>query len=185
MAANAPPETWTLPPLPEESPYRLLSFGHVQVQIQVAPITAHNLAIHLAAQSEQLELISRERWKYDPVKVVVLVDGGVSLVPPPEARALQTAWLKKHRNELSLITYKMGFVLPNRLLRAFVNAILFVAPLPVPMTAHATMHDAVRWATREIDSIGGEVSPELRSRGSAAVEAARRAVPSLLAGRAT
>lgn len=169
------PDGWRPPDLPPESPFRLLSFGHILVQIQVCAITTENLRIHLDAQTEQLQRILDERWHRDPVKVVMLVDGSVALMPPPDARPLQAQWMKEHKEKLSLMTRRMGFVLPNPWLRGFVGAVFFLAPQPVPMTTHRSMEDAIHWAIREMDQGDGRVDPELRRRGATLVEEAKRA----------
>ena len=179
--SEAPYQLPDLSPLPPESPYRLLSFGHVQVQVQVAPITEHNLRIHLDAQSEQLDEVVRARREQGvtPPKVGVIIDGSVALMPPPSARKLQEQWLERHRRDLSLMTYRIGFVLPNPVLRTFLRAVFFVAPQPVPIVVHRSMSKAVLWATEQVDRIGGEVNDDLRRDGAFAVSRARSA---LLAG---
>ncbi len=157
----------------QELPFSSLDFGQVQVQIQVRPITIKSFAAHLTLETARIRQLLASRDGPAPRKAVVIVDGSVALLPPAEARRMQADWLRANAELLKLVTHELGFVLPNPLLRGFVSAVFYLAPLPVPTTTHASLDEAIAWAVQEAQNIGGHVAPTLIAGGAAAVERAR------------
>ncbi len=166
--AVAPPEKRVVSSL--ASPFRVLDFGQVQVQIQVAALTTENFQAHLEAESSRLSALIRQRDSAIPRKAVVINDGSVELVPPASVRKLQAEWIKSHEDMLRLVCHRLGIIVPGALARHAMTAVLWLAPLPVPMKVLENMDEAVRWAIAEVDGIGGQVDAELRAGGRAAVE---------------
>lgn len=155
------------------SPFVILSFGQVQVQIQVKPISAAGLSAHLEQETQRIKQLLAQRGRLAPQKAVVIVDGSVALMPPAEARKLQADWLKANKDLLQLVTHKLGFVLPNPILRGFVSAVFYLVPLPIPSETLGSLDEAVAWAIREARSIDGVVDEELLTLGTAAIERRR------------
>jgi hypothetical protein len=154
-------------------PYEVLEFGQVQVQVQVRPITAPGLKCFLDDQAQRIRRSVHEVAPQAPRKAVVIVDASVSLMPPAEARQVQAAWLKEHQHLLKLVTHRIGLVLPNPWLRAFMASVLTVAPQPVPMSTHGSLAAAVQWAMDVLSEINGQASEVLLRDGVAAVERAK------------
>lgn len=157
----------------QELPFSTLDFGQVQVQIQVRPITAKAFAAHLAMETARIRQLLATRDSPAPRKAVVIVDGSVALLPPSDARRMQADWLRDNAELLKLVTHELGFVLPNPLLRGFVSAVFYLAPLPVPTSTHASLEEAIAWAVQEVRSIGGQIASTLLTDGTRAVERAR------------
>jgi len=155
------------------SPFVILNFGQVQVQIQVKPIDAAGLSAHLDQETRRIKQLLSQRGRLAAEKAVVIVDGSVALMPPAEARKLQADWLKANRDLLQLVTHKLGFVLPNPILRGFVSAVFYLVPLPIPSETLGSLDEAVAWAIREARSINGVVDEELLTLGTAAIERRR------------
>ena len=158
-----------------EIPFEILDFGQVQVQVQVREITVDGLRTYLDGESARIRQNLEFRDRMAPRKAVIIVDGSVSLMPPPEARQMQADWFNANKDLLKLVTHKMGFVLPNAFLRGFMSAVFFLSGPPVPMKTHASVDEAVPWAIAEALSIGGEVSDDLRLDGVVAYERAKQA----------
>lgn len=158
------------------TPYEILDFGQVQVQVQVGPVTAAGLRAFLDGETQRIRAAIRASAPQAPRKGVVILDASVSLMPPADARQVQAAWLKENQHLLGLVTYKIGLVLPNPLLRAFMASVLALAPQPVPMNTHSALAPAVHWAIAAVSEIGGVVSDALRADGVAAVENAKAKV---------
>lgn len=155
------------------SPFVILNFGQVQVQIQVKPIDAAGLSAHLDQETRRIKQLLSQRGRLAAEKAVVIVDGSVALMPPAEARKLQADWLKTNKDLLQLVTHKLGFVLPNPILRGFVSAVFYLVPLPIPSETLGSLDEAVAWAIREARSINGVVDEELLTLGTAAIERRR------------
>lgn len=157
------------------SPFEVLEFGQVHVQVQVRPVTAQGLRAFLDGQAREIKT-ALDRMDSAPPKVVVVVDASVSLLPPSDARRVQADWLKEHEHLLRLVTHSTGLVLPNPLLRGFMASVLALAPTPVPMKTHGSLDEAICWAIATVDEIEGEVTDDLRTHGSQAVELAKAAL---------
>lgn len=156
-----------------KSPFAALDFGQVQVQIQLHPITGDGMKVYLAEESARMKQLMSVGG-FSGRKAVVIVDGSVSLVAPPEARRLQADWMHENQQLLAMVTHSLGFVVSNMLLRHAVSALMWIAPqVPFPTKTHASLSDAVRWAIDTVDSFEGEVHEDLRMGGALAVEAAR------------
>ena len=138
-------------------------------------MTSDGLQAHLSQETLRIKQILADRKAPAPRKAVVIVDGSVALLPPADARQIQASWLKQNVDLLRLVTHQMGFVLPNPMLRGFVAAVFYIAPLPVPSSTHASLDDAIAWAIKEVHSINGTVDEALLNEGSVAVERARSA----------
>ena len=153
------------------SPFRSLDFDQIQVQLQLGPITIDNFRSYLEEEGERL----REAMSIsaNPLKAVVVVDGSVALMPPAEARKLQAEWLKEYGDVLARVTHKIGFVLPNPLLRNLVGTVMKMTPMPCPTTVHPDLEQALDWAITEADSIGGVIAHDLLMDGTMAVERRR------------
>jgi len=159
-----------------QTPFAILDFGQVQVQIQVRPITADGLRTYLSGETLRIKERVAQRDAVAPRKAVVIVDGSVSLMPPSDARKLQAEWFRDNQDLLRLVMHRMGFVLPNPLLRGFMSAVFFLAAPPVPMVTHRSLQEALDWALDQARAIDGQVSDELLRDGIEAVERARRRV---------
>ncbi len=154
-------------------PFTNLSFGQVQVQVQVRPITSASFAEHLAQETLRIRRLLANRESAAPRKAVVIIDASVALMPPSEARTQQAEWLRQNGHLVRLVTHQLGFVLPTPILRGFVTAVSYLVPQPVPNTTHGSLDEAVAWAIQEAQNIGGDIDPELLHDGSFAVERAR------------
>ncbi len=152
------------------SPYRVLDFGQVQVQIQVTALTEDNFRAHLAAESARLTSLIKGRDRVVPRKAVVISDGSCELVPQASVRKLQADWIKGHEDMLRLVCHGFGVIVPGMLARNALTAILWLAPLPVPMKVLKDLDEALGWAMAEVDAYGGEVDAELRAGRRLAVE---------------
>lgn len=157
------------------SPYRVLDFGQIQVQIQVAELTPENFREHLAAESKRIESLLRGRDTAVPRKAVVINDGSCELIPQASVRKLQADWINQHANMLKLICHGLGVIVPSAITRSAMTAVLWLAPLPVPMKAFKDMDEALAWAKAEVASIGGTIDDELRLGGRATIEKHLRA----------
>lgn len=152
------------------SPFRVLDFGQVQVQIQVAPLAEDNFRAHLAAETARMTSLIKGRDRVVPRKAVVINDGSCELIPPPSIRKLQADWIKSHEDMLRLVCHGIGMIVPGMLVRNTLTAVLWLAPLPVPMKVLKDMDEALVWAIAEVDAFGGEVDAELRAGRRMAVE---------------
>ncbi len=152
------------------SPFRVLDFGQVQVQIQVAELTVDNFRAHLAAETSRMTSLIRGRDSAVPRKAVVINDGSCELIPQASVRKLQAEWIKSHEAMLRLVCHRLGIIVPGTLARNAMTAVLWLAPLPVPMKVLQDMDEAVTWAIAEVDTIGGVVDDELRAEGRRAVD---------------
>ena len=152
------------------SPFRVLDFGQVQVQIQVAPLTEDNFRAHLAAETLRMTGLIKGRDRVVPRKAVVINDGSCELIPPPSIRKLQADWIKGHEDMLRLVCHGLGMIVPGMLVRNTLTAVLWLATLPVPMKLLKDMDEALFWAIGEVDAFGGEVDAELRAGRRTAVE---------------
>jgi len=155
-------------------PFLVLDFGQIQVQLQVEGVTARNLRQYLDAETARMrELLKNLPADFD--KVIVVVDGSVALLPPPEARDIQAKWIAAHRELLRTLTHKIAFVVPNPWVRAIMTAVFAIAPSPVPIQPFANLDEALTWATAESRSTGGTLTAELLSEGANAVSRLRQA----------
>jgi len=155
------------------SPYEIIDFGQVQVQVQVGPVSAAGLRAFLDSETQRIRNAVRTSAPHAPRKGVVILDASVSLMPPADARQVQAAWLKQNQHLLRLVTHKIGLVLPNPLLRGFMASVLTLAPQPVPMKTHSSLAPAIDWAIAAVSEIDGVVSDALRAGGATAVENAK------------
>jgi len=157
---------------PVESPFRVLDYGQLQVQLQVAPVTAANLQHHLASETVRIrQTLAAPPRAFD--KVIVIVDASVALVPPPDARRVQADWMRANQNLLRQVTRAVGFVFPNPWVQGCVATIFSLMPMPIPMTSHGTLEEAVDWAIANADDVSGAVADELLFQGTQAIERAR------------
>ena len=77
-------------------------------------------------------------------------------------RSLQAEWIEQNRELLRAVCAGMGFVVPsNGVVRGALTAILWLAPIPVHTTVHASMEEALDWAITEVDRTDGIVPTEL------------------------
>lgn len=147
-----------------------LDFGQVQVQVLVAPLTELGFRRHLDEESVRIKGLLRTQVGAAPRKAIALSHPSMPMATTPALRQMQADWLKANQDMLRLVCQSVGFIVPNPIVRYTVTAVLWLAPLPVPMVAHESLDLAVVWAIREADKIGGDVSPELRLDGAQAIE---------------
>ncbi len=164
-------------------PIQTLDFEQVQVQLQIAPLTAENMAAFLQADEARLKQLLNNRDTALPRRAVVILDGSNQLVPPPAVRKLQAEWIKRNEHVLRTVIYSMGVVIPNTIARGAFTAVMWLAGDRVPweMVAHPDLATAIQWAIAEAKSHGATVSEELVRDGIGAVERHR----AQLAGRGT
>ena len=152
-------------------PFRVLDYDFIQIQIQVERMTEQNIARHLAAESMRIQShVDEARRTGKPGGAVLIVDGSVQLVPPPQVRRLQADWLRDNRDKLGDVMHAMGVVVPNNLVRGALTALTWLAPMPVPMTVHASLEHALDWAIATVDTIGGTIPQRLLLGGAELVE---------------
>lgn len=152
-------------------PFRVLDYEFIQIQIQVDRMTEQNMALHFAAESERIRSHAEEASRAGkPGGAVVIVDGSVQLVPPPNVRRLQADWLRDNRDKLGSVMHAMGVVVPNNLVRGALTALTWLSPMPVPMTVHERLEHALDWAIATVDAIGGTVPQRLLLGGAELVE---------------
>jgi len=157
-----------------ESPFRILDYGQLQVQLQVAPVNAANLRQHLSRETVRIRAtLAAPPRAFD--KVIVIVDASVSLLPPPDARRVQAEWMRANQELLRKVTRAVGFVFPNPWIQGCVGTIFALMPLPIPMTSHGTLEQALDWAIANADDVSGAVADDLLFQGAQAVERARAA----------
>jgi len=144
------------------SPYRVLDFGQVQIQMQVAQPTDENFLAHLDAETQRMNGYLRSRDRVVPHKAVVIHAPSCDLIPKASIRRLQAEWIIRNEHVLKIMCHSLAIIVPGTIVRNAVTAALWLAPMPVPMKVHRDMDAAVEWAIREADSIGGQVDSELR-----------------------
>ena len=163
-------------------PIQALDFDQVQVQIQLAPLTAENMRAFQAAETERIRALVDIRDSHVPRKAVVVMDGSNELLPGADVRRMQAEWLKEHHDLLRLVLHSISVVVPNPLTRGAVTAVTWMANTPCPIKTHASLEQAVAWAIDECIAIGGTVSEELLQGGVTAIEARRNALKNVHGG---
>ena len=163
-----------------ESPYQIYDFIQVQVQVQVGPVTEANLRPHLLGETARIRELLKQRSLHDTRKAVAVVEILNEQRSDPVVRKLQTEWMKENTELLRLVTGAMAFVVPNGVLRGAVTAVLWVAPMPMPVSLHENLDLALDWAVGEVTRNNwGDISNELLMNGAMAVERRRAAEPRL------
>lgn len=159
------------------SPFEILTYGAIQVQIQVGEMTEANMRSFLDSQSQMLE--AAVSGASPAARAVLIIDGSVDLVPPATIRRMQADWTNENRERIALLTHAIGFVVPSMAARGAMTAVLWLTRAPWPMETHASLDAAVEWAVGESTRIGAPVDPRLLDLGAAAIEQdrARLAVP--------
>jgi len=142
-----------------KSPFEILSYGCVQVQIQVSDITDESMRVYLSEQTTIIEEGMASGPPYD--KAVILIDASVELIPSATVRRMQADWTNAHQHQLEKIVHAMGFVVPSALSRGAMTAVLWLSRPKWPMIAHASLPKAVDWALLEAERMGGEVHADL------------------------
>ncbi len=153
-------------------PFETVTFGHIVVQFQVGPMTEANMKSYLQEQTKMLAEGARQSVALRR-KGVIIVDGSVELIPPPTVRKLQAEWINQNREALRASTAGMGIVVPGSLSRGAMQALSWMAALPVPSTAHERMELALDWAIATVDAMGGDIPSELLMGGVMAIERAK------------
>lgn len=162
------------------SPYQVLEFGQLQIQVQIAQLTPENLVAHLNAESTRIRRAAMDARKVgDTRKAVVLIDTSVTLMPDPLTRKLQAEWMKENQELFRLVVHAMGFVIPNSVIRGTLTAVFWIAPMPMPTSTHETMEQALDWAITELDQRGEQIHPDILANGVMAIERKRAALPSM------
>lgn len=151
-----------------------LLFGKIAVQIQVAPLTERNIAAHLETQT----VYAREQVQQHGLQGVqqrgaIIIDASVDLVPPATVRRMQAEWLNDHREFLRAAIGAVAFVAPSAITRGAMQAALWFAPLPMPMSVHQTLDLALDWSIGMVHGWGGHVDPVLLHEGVMAIERAK------------
>lgn len=160
------------------SPYLIYDFTQIQVQIQIAPVDEDNLRAHLAAETARMREALKLRTMNDTRKAVAVVEFLGTQRSDPVVRRLQAEWMKEHTELLRMLTGATAFVVPNSLLRGALTAVLWLAPLPMPVSLHENLDLALDWAIGEVTRNNwGEVATELLMNGAMAVERRRALVP--------
>lgn len=161
-----------------DSPYAIYDFTQVQIQIQIGEVTAENLRPHLESETARIRELLKQRTLHDTRKAVAIVEFLSVQKPDPVVRRLQADWMKENTELLRLVTGSMAFVVPNSMLRGALTAVMWIAPLPMPVTLHETMDLAIDWAIGEVTRNNwGDISNELLMNGAMAVERRRATTP--------
>lgn len=159
-------------------PYEILEFGQVQIQVQVEQLTPDNLAQHLKNETARIRnAIAQHRKPGDTRKAVVLVDTSVTLMPDALTRKIQADWMKENEDLFKLVVHSMGFVIPSAIIRGTLTAVFWIAPMPMPVTTHESMDQALDWAIAQLDHYGEQVDNDLLMNGVMAIERKRAALP--------
>ncbi len=68
-----------------------------------------------------------------------------------EQRKIDAEFIKENKESLRQYSIGVVFVVSSPLLRIALNAVLFLAPLPMPYTTTKTISEAVRWLERRFE----------------------------------
>ncbi|MCS6968327.1 MAG: hypothetical protein RMJ44_06965 [Cytophagales bacterium] len=71
-----------------------------------------------------------------------------------ELRIKQAEWLKKHKELISTWQKCFVFVMPNKLVRVILDAIMFITPLPAPHVIVKTLEEGLAEATKALQAAG-------------------------------
>ena len=155
-------------------PFIDLLFGKIGVQVQVEPLTERNIMAHLEVQSAYARDQVREKGLRGLAeRGAIIIDASVDLIPPATVRRLQAEWLNEHREFLRAAIGAVALVAPKPTTRGAIQAALWFAPLPMPMSVHQSLDLALDWAIGMVHGWGGEVDPALLYDGATAIERAK------------
>lgn len=153
------------------SPFVILDYGKVIVQVQVAPMTEANMRVHLDEQSARMrERLQQEGWGPPSERGALLIDGSCDLVPPATVRRMQAEWLNEHRDFLLTAVGSVAFVVPHPLSRGAMRAALWLAPMEMDLGVHDTLESALDWSIARLDSWGGEAPQHILMGGAMVIE---------------
>jgi len=152
-------------------PMHVLDFEHIQIQLQVHPVTAENVTPFLRSETERIK--QRVAGKTIDVKTIVLIDSSCTAPVSAAVRQVWAKWINENLGLLQQVTAGLGVVVPNSLTRGTLTAITWMAPIPIPVELFGTMEQALDWAITSIDRAGGHIPSELLMGGAELVERRR------------
>lgn len=156
----------------QSGPYRVFDFVQVQVQVQVEQLTVQSARQHFEAETARIKEKLEQRVPGDERKAMVVIDSTrCDIRPDSMVRQVQSDWMKENTELLRVVSGGLAFVVQNDLLRGALTAILWAAPMPMPVTVHERLDLAIDHAIGEVARNNwGDVSPELLMGGAMMVE---------------